>query len=146
MEFAEVNKQMEKAIHQLYTKDRYLMEENVNERSITHRIGMYLQELFEDWDVDCEYNRDGHDKKTIPSNKWESDDKESSVYPDIIIHKRGHKGPNLLVIEAKKTGTTGTERDLVKLRSYKQCLKYEYAAFIRIDIGKGCVAPKICWN
>ncbi len=146
MESAEVKKRLENAIHLLYTKDKWLLQVDANERSITFRLGMYLQELFEDWHVDCEYNRDGHDAKTIPSHLWKSDDKECIVYPDIIIHKRGGEGPNLLVIEAKKAGKSGTERDLKKLQSYKQYLKYAYAAFIVIETGEGFVAPKICWS
>ena len=145
MESEEVKKRLGNAVHLLCKKDRWLLQKDVNERSITFRLGMYLQELFEDWHVDCEYNRDGHDAKTIPSHLWESDDKDCLVYPDIIIHKRGAEGPNLLIIEAKKAGKSGAERDLKKLRSYHQCLKYAYAAFILIDTGEGFLAPKISW-
>jgi len=45
------------AISCLLEIDSYLLEIDVNERTITHRLAMYLQEEFEDWDVDCEYNR-----------------------------------------------------------------------------------------
>lgn len=37
--------------------DGYLLGIDVNERAITHRLGMHYQELFPDWHVDCEYNR-----------------------------------------------------------------------------------------
>lgn len=41
----------------LYEWDYHLLENNVSERSIAHKLGCYLQLLFNDYDVDCEYNR-----------------------------------------------------------------------------------------
>jgi hypothetical protein len=43
----------------------FLLEHNLNERSITHKFAELLQRVFPEWDVDCEYNRN-HDKmKTL---------------------------------------------------------------------------------
>ncbi len=36
--------------------DRYLLEKGANERAITHRLGLYYQHIFPDWDVDCEFD------------------------------------------------------------------------------------------
>lgn len=36
--------------------DRYLLEKDASERSITHRLGLYYQYIFPQWDVDCEFN------------------------------------------------------------------------------------------
>lgn len=41
-----------------YEKERYLLENNANERSLTHKLAEYLNLEFQDFDVDCEYNLD----------------------------------------------------------------------------------------
>lgn len=149
MELVEVKKRLECAVHLLYTKENFLLEVDANERSITSQLGSYLRVLFEEWDVDCEYNRDGHEPKRLGIDESKLPDEGCSVYPDIIIHKRGVsgvKGANLLVIEAKKVGTNGKDYDLKKLRLYKEQLSYQYAAFVEVDTRKGYQAPKICWN
>ena len=54
----EVRLKVDQAIAQLLEKDAYLLQIDANERTISYRLGLYLQLLFEDWHVDCEYNRD----------------------------------------------------------------------------------------
>ncbi len=50
----------------LFTKDAYLLKNNLNERSITHKLAEHYQYLFSKWDVDCEYNRNlGSEKKIV---------------------------------------------------------------------------------
>ncbi len=49
----------------LVTYDSYLLLNDVNERSITHRLGMYYQSIFPSWDVDCEFNKNLGDSKRI---------------------------------------------------------------------------------
>lgn len=53
-----VHKKVEKAINILSKNDAFLLEGNVNERSISHKLAEYLQQEFNDWNVDYEYNRD----------------------------------------------------------------------------------------
>lgn len=88
---------VEEALNKLYEKDQYLIysEENnhVSERSITHKLGVYLTPLFEGYDVDCEYNRFGCEGKFVEKLN-------QNVIPDIIIHKRG-KCNNFIAIEVK---------------------------------------------
>lgn len=45
----------------LLAEDAYLFEADANERSISHRLALYLEEEFPGWNVDCEYNRDQHE-------------------------------------------------------------------------------------
>ena len=89
-----------------------LLTHDANERSISHKLAEILQGLVGDhWHVDCEYNRDGHDPKRVqlPVAGTQSDETESkTVYPDIIIHKRG-TGNNFIVMEIKKS--TNKESD-----------------------------------
>jgi len=56
----QVKERLETALRKLYVRDSYLLEHDAHERSITHKLGEYLQQLFPDYDVDCEYNLDRH--------------------------------------------------------------------------------------
>lgn len=93
---------------------------------------------FKDWDVDCEYNRDGVNPKRIEQVALypEPDDTEAkTVFPDIVSHKRGTKN-NYLVIELKKSSNTADRADdYKKLIGYKRDLGYEYAVFIELGVG-----------
>lgn len=130
---------VKKAIDRLLADDGDLLQNDVNERSITHRFACYLQELFPEWNVDCEYNRN-HDEikklvtyqgKTVKANDTDG----VSVFPDIIVHKRISK-KNLLVIEVKKTTNSEPDKfDLDKLEAFKKDLYYEHALFIRLKAG-----------
>jgi len=53
----EIKSKIITALEILYEKDLFLMKEDVNERSISHKLGEYLQILFSEFNVDCEYNR-----------------------------------------------------------------------------------------
>ncbi len=113
----------------LLKNDSYLFCVNANERSITHKFAEYLQFEFPEYNVDCEYNRNGLDTKKLQSFKKEisTDDTDAaSVFPDIIIHHRGTNN-NLAVIEAKKS----MGNDDQKLLSYKKDLKFRHAFAVR---------------
>ncbi len=144
-----------RAIDILYERDVYLLIHNLNERTIAHRLGLYLQTEFKEMDVDCEYNknideeRDSKNiridkvtamKNEIISKKKEyADDSELTVltvYPDIVIHKRGGNQSNLLIIEIKKS-TSQVDRsfDYLKLECYttiahNNMLNYTHGLFI----------------
>ena len=115
------------AIEILLCKDKELFQQNLAERTITTKFACYLQEVFKDWDVDSEYNRDDEKIKALESGK--------KILPDIIIHKRKTK-KNLLVIEIKKTTNTASDKDdLRKLSEIKSNFNYEHALFIRFKAG-----------
>jgi hypothetical protein len=123
----------------------YLFETDVNERSISHKFASYLQEEFEGWDVDCEYNRDHDDPKLLKLLKVSTlgvkpDDVQArTVYPDIIVHLRGTED-NLIVIEIKKTSNQlSNDFDIQKLEEYKRQWGYIYALFLRFNTGGNAV-------
>lgn len=129
----DVRRRLESAIQKLLHRDRELLVRDVNERSITHRLAMYLQEQFTDLDVDCEYNRCGFDVKRLndyPMRTATNDTNGTTVFPDIIVHKRSSDGPNLLVIEAKKRNNPNNDHQ--KLQAFKDDpgLRYEHAVFV----------------
>ncbi|MBN2374473.1 hypothetical protein JXL19_11870 [bacterium] len=132
----------------LLEKDKEILTTDINERSITHKLAGYLEPLFVGWDVDCEYNRNHDNPKRlkIPRRKIPNNDTQArTVFPDIIVHKRG-TDKNLLVIELKKT--TSQQRDdfdLNKLKAFRNELCYKFAVFIKIRTGNDPAIEKIDW-
>lgn len=132
------------ALERVKNDDRELLRNNVNERSITHQLAVYLDdEISGEWDVDVEYNRFGvgdvskkvsmdHLKSKIPDDVDPEDLDAKTVYPDVIVHNRGEPYENLLVVEAKKSGRSG-EYDREKVTAYKKELKYEHGLFVTFE-------------
>ena len=140
----QVKRKVRAAIELLIRKDPHLLKIDVNERSITHRLALHLQNAFKGWDVDCEYNRNRYDtKKLIVGNDVHvtvetvrtDDEQGRTVYPDIIVHHRD-TDENLLVVEVKKTTShVAKEFDLNKLCEYKRQLGYSHALFLSFVTG-----------
>ena len=128
-----------KALEKLQSEDRYLIENGVNERSISHKLAEYLQVEFPDYNVECEYSRDGsYPKKLelpIDQDRPDWDDTAArTVYPDVIVHKRGKQDENLLVIEIKKeSNPMGANFDNQKLKAFVDQLCYRQTAFITFE-------------
>ncbi|MBI4587554.1 MAG: hypothetical protein HY725_01835 [Candidatus Rokubacteria bacterium] len=138
------------AVAELFERDAFLLQVDANERSITHCLAVHLASSFSDWNVDCEYNRDGFDPKMLYGPGGAENPNEtngSRVYPDIIVHHRG-KPENLLVIEVKKsTSNRADDADIAKLQALRQQLGYQYGLFLRF--GSGTATPtleKIVWT
>lgn len=130
------------AYKSLLKNDSHLLITDANERSITHKLAEYLQVEFPEYNVDCEYNRNGLDVKRLESLAKDiaSDNTDAvSVFPDIIIHHRGTKD-NFIVIEAKKS--TNKSNDNKKLLAYKRDLKYQNAYAVKFFVGDDFVNYK----
>jgi hypothetical protein len=131
----EVKRAVNEALRRFYLNDRYLIDHNVNERSLTFRLGFYLQQIFSGWDVDCEFNRNcviGNDPKRV--HDWRNGDRSmKNISPDIIIHRRGTDS-NLLVIEAKKENSAKKDKidDTAKVEACieEETLCYRYGLFL----------------
>ena len=149
-----IQKKLYTALNQLSKNDLWLLRKNLNERTIAHKLAEYLQQIFPDYHVDCEYNRDveqssGLKKITILKERYEAiKDKvvdglsiDVSVFPDIIIHRRGTNKFNLLVVELKKSKNTDSVArafDIEKLHSFTDqsetnTLKYEFGVFLILE-------------
>ena len=131
--------EVERGLHAAYTllkRDRVLLELDANERSLTHKLAEYLQGEFPDWDVDCEYNRDGDTPKRLSVQTISTNDTDAhTVFPDIIIHYRNTK-KNLVVIEAKKKSRTADgSADKKKLKAYMTEHHYQFAFAIVFPVG-----------
>jgi len=138
-ELEDIKNKLRSAINKLFEKDKFLLNYDVNERSITHKLAEYLEEEFKEYDVDCEYNRDINDTKRLKNfiDKIDADDTEGiTVFPDIIIHKRGTH-LNLIAIEVKKDNarfnSSAAQFDKEKLSNFTYQsgnFKYEFGFFI----------------
>ena len=131
----EVRNKLTIALNLLVEKDAFLLECNANERSISHRLAVYLEHEFEGWDVDCEYNRDMDNPKRMNLQEMDSESTDTNgktVFPDIIVLIRGESN-NLLVVEMKKTTSTiDDDFDFHKLEAFKQQLGYRNAVFVKV--------------
>lgn len=138
-----------RAIEELLSVDAKLLELDVNERALSHRLGCHMRSQFPDWDVDCEYNRDGHDPKRLnldPIATGAMNVSGDYVYPDIIVHRRDTSN-NHLVIEMKKASGAEPDHDFRKLRAYRAQLRYAHALFLELRTGSGERGLGHCvWN
>ena len=93
-------------LEKLYKNDEILFINDVCERSLVFRFGIYLNNMlnkndkFNNLNVDSEYNRNVRGVNIYKSIGI--DNYRRKTYPDIIIHERGTNDNNQLAIEFKK--------------------------------------------
>jgi len=134
----EVRAKLDIALAKLVADDRYLLETNLGERCIAARLAMYLQEQFPEHHVDCEYNRAGAAPKRLDlPPEWANyrdENGEALVVPDLIVHRRGCEGPNVLVLELKKTSNPEPrDCDHARIHAFMEHLGYEFGALIECE-------------
>ena len=135
----EARNYLDRATARVVAEDRHLLEVNVSEWCIAARLAMYLREYFWDFDVDVEYNRDGDEVKRLhdvvrdcPRDR----DDGHPVLPDVIVHRRGLRDSNLLVIEMKKDpGKRGTDCDRRRIKAFMKELDYKFGALVVCKTG-----------
>ena len=140
----EIEQAIDNAVKKLFARDEVLLNRdyNINERTVTHRLGMYLAEEFPEEDVDCEYNRmlvsdESSVVKRIKLKAQEEyteiDDTDAkTVFPDIIVHRR-QTNRNLLVIEVKMAWKNSKgDFDKLKAGAYKESLGYQFSVYLEL--------------
>jgi hypothetical protein len=108
-------------------------------------IARALATCVESWNsglrVDVEYNRafDCGTKLLVTKRLSPADAKRLGtaefgiVYPDIIIHDPKNNQRNILVVEAKvRPSSRQRNRDLRKLRAFRQGLSYDHAVYLEL--------------
>lgn len=130
---------LKEALKDFYKQEYLLIQFQVSERALTHKLAEHLQKRFKEYVVDCEYNKIGKDPKRIQllieqmrlSGKCNADcdtcpNNKCVIFPDIIVHRRG-EDDNLMVIEAK-TGWSRKKRsnDLKKLTALIESDEFKY--------------------
>ena len=91
------------ALKEFYAAEAYLLKQDLGERTLTHRLAVYVEKQFPGWQVDCKYDRLGERMLRMPHGTIISTDDHlgKSVYPDIVVHQREIPN-NLLAIEVRK--------------------------------------------
>ena len=148
----DLHRKVEAALREFFLNEPDLLKRDVNERSITHKLAEHLQHQFECLKVDCEYNRHQERRKTLllPPEEIQTDCLDAkTVYPDIVIHRRGDDGCNRLVIEVKKSSRPGVSRDRKKLCAFTK-LEYGYnynmGLLLVFDVRKNCLRSAECFR
>lgn len=119
---AEVEAELDKvvrALSEFYARETHLLDKDLGERVLTHRLAVHLESQFAGWEVDCDYNRLGERRLKLPKGSIVSTDDDSgkSVFPDIVVHRRAVP-ENLLAIELRKAANhQPVEHDRHKLRA-----------------------------
>lgn len=156
LKFQGVNKEqleniLDAAMHRLIGDDWTLLDLDVSERSLTHHLARYIQEFLPkdlNLNVDVEYNRHLDQIKRLdlpPRRATDRDIQATTVFPDIIVHKRNSDEENLLVIEVKKTNGD-LEYDHKKLCAFREQLGYQYAAHVILGMNSsGVVESGVIW-
>ena len=127
---------IQEVLNEFVAEQKQLLVNDANEQAISHQLAMKLAQRFNEWDIDCEYNRNGSKvKKLIYAVTPDGSASERSVVPDIIIHHR-MTDDNLLAIEVKKsTNQEQSFKDLAKLAAFKEQLGYQHTLFVRFQTG-----------
>lgn len=147
----EIEQILNESIDELFQKDSQIIfkDYNLHERSISHRLAMYIENHFQESDyvVDVEYNRmrDRYGNDVIGNLIGKNLDFEaygkpaSSVYPDIIIHQRDTKN-NLVEIEIKMQWKNDKKVfDYIKINEYLNQLEYKFGVYIELsDVRENC--------
>jgi len=137
MDKTEMEAILHKALRALYDENSEIINFDIGERTLCSQLACILQRYFRQHSVHVEYNRHGVDPKDIELPDSNGELTTRHVYPDVIVHQPGHDDENLLVIEAKKTSNTESDRyDLIKLEKIRDQLGYRFAVFIRLSVGQ----------
>jgi hypothetical protein len=134
------------ALKEFYARETHLLEKDLGERTLTHRLAVHLEKQFAGWDVDCDYNRLGERTLRLPKATIVSTDDAlgKSVYPDIIVHQREIPN-NLLAIEVRKASNhQPPEHDQHKLRALTDPhLWFAYWIGVYLVLGKKSVVSDV---
>jgi hypothetical protein len=134
------------ALHEFYTHETFLLEKDLGERTLTHRLAVHLEKQFSGWEVDCDYNRLGERTLRLPHGTIISTDDHfgKSVYPDIVVHQREIPN-NLLAVELRKANNhQPPEHDHHKLRALTDPhLWFAYWIGVFLVLGKTSVVAEV---
>jgi hypothetical protein len=146
---AEMQAELDKVVRALgefYAREAYLFEKDLGERTLTHRLAVYLERQFPGWQVDCDYDRLGERTLRMPKGSIVSTDDHlgKSIYPDIVVHRRAVPD-NLLAIEVRKASNhQPPEHDQHKLRALTDpYLWFAYGLGVHLTLAKKSVTSDV---
>ncbi len=149
MNRAQVEAIVDKAIALLIEREPQLLQLDVAERALSHHLARYISQFVPaNLDVDVEYNRHFGNPKRLNLPHRDALDREvraTTVFPDIIVHRRNSDGDNILVLELKKPGEDRAYDDL-KLRAFRAELGYTHTAHIVLGYdNRGQLVKEVMW-
>ncbi len=148
-DWSAIEPRVKTALAKVEEYDFELLADGPSERAVAHRLAVYLEQDFSGWHVDCEFNRQGEERKRGTKRVSTSGllgrsrkDGWADVSPDIVIHKR-RTAHNLLAIEVKLADSAGLARDREKLRKYltEEHLRYAFAILVTYRNGGTSFEP-----
>jgi hypothetical protein len=160
MDMREITEHFSQSLDHFINADLNMLQYDSSERAISHKLAEHMSTHFAPWDVDCEYNRIGKDKKrklmhcskaifieakkrgVVPDHfasleELQKSKQATAVFPDIIVHRRGNPDANLLVVEIKKASNPDVSLgwDQWKVQFLKCNLGYSAGVFVIFDTG-----------
>jgi hypothetical protein len=130
------------ALREFYAHETWLLENDLGERTLTHRLARDIEKQFSGWEVDCNYDRLGERTLRLPHGTIVSTDDHlaKSVYPDIVVHQREIPN-NLLALEVRKASNhQPVEHDQHKLQALTDPhLWFAYRIGVLLMLGKTAV-------
>lgn len=139
MSLGEIKEKIRNCLEKLYEEDAVLFDRNngrgLCERCLVFRFGIYLQQAFPDYFVDCDFNSsqiNGRAESGKPITNL--DGTSTKRFVDIIIHRRNFPQNNdFICFEIKKwnNNTSRTRaKDLNILRGLTSEYGYRYGFYI----------------
>jgi hypothetical protein len=143
---------VEGAIERLIAEQPELLDLDVSERALCHQLAQYIASLVPNnfqLQTDCEYNRHGADPKRLdlpPRDALDREVRATTVFPDIIVHRRGTDDHNEIVLEIKKPGGD-VDYDTLKLRQFRDVLHYRNPAHVILGRAwNGQIVREVRWQ
>ncbi|HEV3500180.1 MAG TPA: hypothetical protein VGZ92_07630 [Bradyrhizobium sp.] len=134
------------ALHEFYAHETFLLEKDLGERTLAHRLAVHMEKQFSGWEVDCDYDKLGERTLRLPHGTIVSTDDHfgKSVYPDIVVHQREIPN-NLLAVELRKANNhQPPEHDHHKLRALTDPhLWFAYWIGVFLVLGKTSVVSDV---
>ena len=130
------------ALKELYAREAFLFEHDLGERALTHRLAVYVEQQFRNFEVDCDFDRLGPRTLNLPHGSIVSTDDHlgKSIYPDIVVHRRAVPS-NLIAVEVRKASNhQPVEHDRHKLRAMTDPhVWFAYGIGVLVTLGKNNV-------
>ena len=144
MTFELIQRIVNAALLEFYQKDYVLLQHNIHENAIAHKLACYLQSYFPSLNVDFEYNgnvfNQVNERKQIDGG---------NVKPDIVVHERLSNERNILIIEIKKTSNDSdgqADRNRLMHCTSNECaFKYKFGLFVRLGVRRRVAYGELYW-
>ena len=149
MNRAEATEIVEWALGQLVEKQPELLELDVTERALSHHLAVYIsQRVPPGLSTDVEYNRRNADIKHLrlpPRDALDHEIRATTVFPDVLVHKRDSDDHNLLVLELKKS-RKDIAYDALKLLAFREELGYLHTGHVILGRNaSGEIVRELIW-